>query len=75
MDPNNGTTVGILPTWVRTDANHDIDQIIAPDILHNAYFGYGMHMRFYAYPSEDEQWSVVAGIKERACAKATCTTS
>lgn len=64
-DPNSGTTLGVLPTWLRTDENHDIDRIIAPDILHNPYFGYGMHVRLYEYPSEDEQWSVVAQIKER----------
>ncbi len=64
-DPNGGTTLGLLPVWLRTDANHEIDQIIAPDILHNTYFGYGVHGRIFAYPSEDEQWSVVAGIKER----------
>lgn len=64
VDPDSGTTLGVLPTWVRTDENQDIDRIIAPDILHNPYFGYGMHARMYAYPSEDEQWSVVAGIKE-----------
>jgi outer membrane protein assembly factor BamA len=64
-DPNSGTTVGLIPTWVRTDENQDIDRIIAPDVLHNSYFGYGAHARIYAYPSADEQWSVVAGIKER----------
>jgi len=53
-DPNSGTTLGVLPTWLRTDENHDIDRIIAPDILHNPYFGYGMHVRLYEYPSEDE---------------------
>jgi len=64
-DPNSGTTLGVLPTWLRTDENHSIDRIIAPDILHNPYFGYGMHVRLYEYPSEDEQWSLVAQIKER----------
>jgi Omp85 superfamily domain len=64
-DPNGGTTYGLLPVWLRTDAEHEIDRIIAPDVLHNTYFGYGMHARLYAYPSEDEQWSAVAGIKER----------
>jgi len=63
-DPNSGTTLRVLPTWLRTDENHDIDRIIAPDILHNPYFGYGMHVRLYEYPSEDRQWSVVAQIKQ-----------
>lgn len=64
-DPDNGTTVGIIPTWLRTDENHDIRQIIAPDIIHNPYFGYGVHGRIYDYPSTDEQWSVIGGIKQR----------
>ena len=64
-DPDNGTTVGIIPTWLKTDANHDIRQIIAPDLIHNPYFGYGVHGRIYDYPSTDEQWSVIGGIKQR----------
>jgi outer membrane protein assembly factor BamA len=64
-DPNGGTTVGFLPVWLSSNAEHEIDRIIAPDVLHNSYFGYGMHARVYEYPSEDEQWSVVAGVKER----------
>ena len=65
VDPDSGTTVGILPVWVRTDENHDIRRIIAPDFVYNPYFGYGVHGRVYAYPSADEQWSLVAGVKER----------
>jgi hypothetical protein len=64
-DPNSGTTVGLMPVWVQTDTKHDIDRIVAPDIVHNPYFGWGMHARLYAYPSEDEHWSAVAGIKQR----------
>jgi hypothetical protein len=64
-DPNGGTTVGLLPVWLHTDDEHEINRIFAPDVLHNSYFGFGFHARLYAYPSEDEQWSVVAGAKER----------
>ncbi|HJS90885.1 MAG TPA: BamA/TamA family outer membrane protein [Steroidobacteraceae bacterium] len=64
-DPDNGTTVGLIPTWLKTDAQHDIRQIIAPDIIHNPYFGYGVHGRIYDYPSTDEQWSLIGGIKQR----------
>lgn len=65
LDPDSGTTLGLLPVKLVTDANHDIRRIIAPDVLHNQYFGFGAHARVYDYPSEDEQWSVVAGIKQR----------
>jgi len=64
-DPDSGTTLGILPTWIVTDQNQDITRIIAPDIQHNPYFGWGAHGRIFAYPSEDEQWSIMGGIKQR----------
>jgi outer membrane protein assembly factor BamA len=64
-DPNSGTTVGLLPVWISTDDDHEIRRIIAPDILHNPYFGYGADARLYAYSSKDEQWSIDSGIKER----------
>jgi outer membrane protein assembly factor BamA len=64
-DPNSGTTVGILPVWIATDDDHEIRRIIAPDVLHNPYFGYGADARIYAYESKDAQWSVDTGIKER----------
>jgi hypothetical protein len=64
-DPNSGTTVGLIPTWVKTDENHNVSQIIAPDVMYNPNFGFGVHGRIFAYSSADEQWSMVAGIKER----------
>ena len=65
VDPNSGTTLGVLPVWLKTDDNHEIRRIIAPDILHNPYFGYGVDARLYAYSSEDEQWSIDSGVKQR----------
>jgi outer membrane protein assembly factor BamA len=65
VDPNSGTTLGILPVWLKTDENHEIRRIFAPDILHNPYFGYGVNARVYAYSSTDKQWSVDSGIKQR----------
>lgn len=65
VDPDSGTTLGLIPTWLKTDENHAIRQIIAPDVIHNPYFGWGVHGRIYDYPSADEQWSVIAGIKQR----------
>jgi hypothetical protein len=64
-DPNSGTTLGLLPVWISTDDDHEIRRIIAPDVLHNPYFGYGVDGRVYAYSSKDEQWSIDTGIKER----------
>jgi hypothetical protein len=65
QDPNGGLTIGLIPTWVKTDENHNVSRIIAPDIIYNPNFGVGMHARIYSYSSGDEQWSVVTGIKER----------
>jgi hypothetical protein len=65
QDPNSGLTLGLIPTWVSTDENHDVSRIIAPDVIYNPNFGFGVHGRIYSYASGDEQWSVVAGIKER----------
>jgi hypothetical protein len=64
-DPNSGTTVGVIPTWIQTDDQHEIRRIIAPDVVYNPNFGWGAHGRVYGYTSGDEQWSVVAGVKER----------
>lgn len=64
-DPNSGTTVGILPVFLHTDDSHQIDRIIAPDLTRNPYFGWGVHGRLFEYPSEDTQWSLVVGAKQR----------
>ena len=64
-DPNSGTTLGVLPVWLKTDDNHEIRRIFAPDILHNPYFGYGVDARLYAYSSDDKQWSIDTGVMQR----------
>jgi outer membrane protein assembly factor BamA len=64
-DPNSGTTVGILPVWLTTDDDHEIRRIVAPDVLHNPYFGYGADARVYTYSSKDAQWSVDTGFNQR----------
>jgi hypothetical protein len=65
VDPDSGTTLGLIPTWVTTDANHNVSRIVAPDIIYNPDFGFGVHGRIYSYSSADEQWSLTAGIKEK----------
>lgn len=61
VDPNSGTTLGIIPTRLVTNSRSEITDIIAPDFMHNPYFGWGAHGRILAFPSEDTQWSIVAG--------------
>ena len=65
VDPDSGTTLGLIPTWLKTDDQHQITRIIAPDLIYNPNFGFGAHGRVYGYTSGDEQWSVVAGVKQR----------
>ena len=40
-DPNGGTTVGLLPVMLFTDARQQIRQILAPDLTHNSSLGVG----------------------------------
>lgn len=65
VDPNSGTTLGLIPTRLSTDDQGAIRRIIAPDVIHNPYFGWGARARVFAYPSEDTQWYVVGGAKQR----------
>ncbi len=65
VDPDAGTTLGLIPTILVTDTNDDIRKIIAPDLIYSPYFGWGVHARIYSYDSQDEQWSLVSGIRER----------
>ncbi len=61
VNPNSGTTLGIIPTRLVTNSRSEITDIIAPDFMHNPYFGWGAHARILAFPSQDTQWSIVAG--------------
>ncbi len=65
VDPTNGVTLGLIPTWLEHSSTGSIVRIIAPDVVHNDDFGWGGHMRILAFPSPDTQWSIVAGIKQR----------
>jgi hypothetical protein len=63
-DPNSGTTFGLLPVFLHSE--HDqISRIIAPDLTYNPDLGYGGNFRIFSYPSTDEQWSIVAGGKQK----------
>jgi hypothetical protein len=64
-DPYSGTTLGLIPTWLYTNREDEIERIIAPDVIHSEYFGWGSRMRIFGFPSADTQWSVVGGAKER----------
>ncbi|HEV2220273.1 MAG TPA: BamA/TamA family outer membrane protein [Casimicrobiaceae bacterium] len=63
--PQSGLTLGLLPVVLSNNARGEIDRILAPDIIHSQYFGWGARWRTFSYPSDDEKWSVVAGAKQR----------
>jgi hypothetical protein len=65
IDPQSGVTLGIIPTWLHTNSRGEIERIIAPDVIHSQYFGWGARLREFRFPSEETQWSVVGGLKER----------
>jgi outer membrane protein assembly factor BamA len=65
VDPYSGTTLGLIPVFLIKDEHREIREIIAPDVIHNPNFGFGARGRIFAYPSDDTQWSVVFGAKQR----------
>jgi Omp85 superfamily domain len=65
VDPNSGTTLGVMPTFVHTNEHEEISRIMAPDLVHNPNFGYGVDGRIFDYPSENEQWSLVGAFYQR----------
>jgi hypothetical protein len=64
-DPYSGTTVGVIPTFLVNNDRDEISQIIAPDVIYNQYFGWGARGRVYSFPSENTQWSIEGGAKQR----------
>jgi len=65
LDPYSGTTLGVIGVLLLTNEDHEIRKIVAPDIIHNPNFGSGIRGRIFAYPSDNTQWSIVGGAKER----------
>lgn len=65
VDPNSGLTLGLIPTWLVIGDHAEIRKIVAPDVLYNPYFGWGARGRIFSFPSDDRQWSIVAGGKQR----------
>lgn len=63
-DPNSGTTLGLIPTWLVTDEQSQIRRIIAASVDYNPYFGAGVGLSIYGYRSDDTQWTAVAGVRQ-----------
>jgi hypothetical protein len=63
--PNAGLTIGVIPVILQTNDQNEITQILAPDLIHSQYFGWGANYRILGYPSADTQWALFGGLKER----------
>lgn len=63
--PHEGLTVGLIPLVLSTNSREEIARIIAPDIIYSQYFGWGSRFRVFGYPSNDVQWSLEGGGKQR----------
>lgn len=63
VDPNSGTTAGLMPTFLLTNDRQEIRRIISSTIDYNPNFGVGLGGSVYAYPSEDTQWSATGGAQ------------
>lgn len=64
-DPNAGTIVGLLPIYLVTDESKQVRRIYAPDLAYDPNFGWVARGRVFDYPSDDTEWSVVGGMKQR----------
>jgi outer membrane protein assembly factor BamA len=64
-DPDSGRTFGIIPTFLQSDAQGSITRIIAPQAYRNSYFGWGVGLSIFDYPSADVQWSLQGDVEQR----------
>jgi hypothetical protein len=65
VDPDSGVTLGVIPTWLKSDGDGHISRIIAPDVIYSQKFGAGARGRIFDYLSDNSQWTLIAGGKQR----------
>jgi hypothetical protein len=65
VDPQSGVTLGVIAAFLDVNDRGEIERITAPDVFHSQYFGWGAGISMYGYPSQDSQWLVVGGFKQR----------
>ena len=62
VDPNEGTTVGILGVLLMSDdETKSVSSILAPDVRYNDSFGVYPTLRYFGYPDPQTQFSIIAG--------------
>lgn len=56
---NEGAYYGFLVPMLRSNANGHLEDIIAPQYLHNKYIGETLTMNYYGYPSDTTQYRAI----------------
>lgn len=61
VDPNEGTTVGVLPVILVATESKSVRSIIAPDVRYNDTFGVYPTIRFFDYPDPKQKYFLIGG--------------
>lgn len=61
VDPNEGTTAGLLSVVIIADKDKQIREIIAPDVRYNSIFGVYPTLRYFGYPDAKRHYFLSAG--------------
>jgi outer membrane protein assembly factor BamA len=61
LDPNEGTTIGLLPVVLFTDEHDAVRYLLAPDLSYNRTRGFFPRFRLFSYPTPMRRWSLIAG--------------
>ncbi|MEO8326940.1 MAG: BamA/TamA family outer membrane protein [Nitrospirota bacterium] len=56
---NEGAYYGFLVPMLRTNKNGHLEDIVAPQYLHNKYLGESLGLHYYGYPSDTTQYAAV----------------
>jgi outer membrane protein assembly factor BamA len=63
--PNEGSTYGFLPVFLRVSSSGEISSILAPSISWNKAAGVNTTFRYYRYPSRIDTFSVIAAASTK----------
>jgi len=61
VDPNEGTTVGLLPVILFSNDDKSVRRIVAPDIRYNDITGVTPTLRLFEYPDPKQSYYLVGG--------------
>ncbi len=61
VDPNEGTTVGLLGVLLFSSEEKSIRSIVAPDVRYNDITGITPTFRFYDFPDPNQKYFLIAG--------------